>query len=58
MTREAIHPYHEATETIHVWLAWSAIILVPIHVLAALYHQFVLRDHLLARIVPGMRSGA
>jgi cytochrome b561 len=58
MTREAIHPYHEFYETAHVWLAWSAIVLVPIHVLAALYHQFVLRDHLLARIVPGMRSGA
>ena len=58
MTREAVHPYHELYDTIHVWLAWSAIVLVPIHVLAALYHQFVLRDHLLARIVPGMGSGA
>ena len=57
MTREAVHPYHEFYQTIHVWLAWSAIVLVPIHVLAALYHQFVLRDHLLARIVPGMGAG-
>jgi cytochrome b561 len=57
MTREAVHPYREFYETIHVWLAWSAIVLVPIHVLAALYHQFVLRDHLLARIVPGMGAG-
>ncbi|MGC9954418.1 MAG: cytochrome b [Rhizomicrobium sp.] len=58
MTRAAVHPYHEFYTTIHVWLAWSAIVLVPIHVLAALYHQFILRDRLLARMVPGMRSGA
>jgi len=56
MTREAIHPYHEVWETAHVWLAWSAIVLVPLHVAAALYHQFWLRDRLLARMIPGLRS--
>jgi len=56
MPRSAGHPYHEFFETTHVWLAWSAIVLIPLHVGAALYHQFVLRDRLLARMMPGMRS--
>ncbi|MGA7675594.1 MAG: cytochrome b [Rhizomicrobium sp.] len=55
MPRAAGHPYHEAFETIHVWLAWSAIVLIPLHVGAALYHQFVRRDDVLARMVPGTR---
>jgi cytochrome b561 len=37
----------------HVILAWLAILLVPIHVLAALYHQFVRRDDVLKRMLPG-----
>ena len=53
MTREAIHPYREAFETTHVFLAWSAIVLVPIHILAALYHQFVRGDDVLHRMIPG-----
>jgi len=56
MTREAVHPYRELWETTHVWLAWSAIVFVPLHIGAALYHQFWLRDRLLARMVPGLRS--
>ena len=58
MSRSVGHPYREIFGTTHVWLAWSATVLVPIHILAALYHQFVLRDHLLARMVPGMRNQA
>ena len=53
--RNAGHPYHEAFETAHVWLAWSAIVLIPLHVAAALYHQFVRRDDVLARMLPGTR---
>jgi cytochrome b561 len=60
LSRSAGHPYHEAFETAHVWLAWSAIILIPLHVLAALYHQFVRRDDVLMRMLPGtrLRGGA
>lgn len=54
-SRSAGHPYHEAFETAHVWLAWSAIVLIPLHVLAALYHQFVRRDDVLMRMLPGTR---
>ena len=42
----------------HVVLAWSAIVLVPIHILAALYHQYIRRDGVLARMVPGMPGDA
>ncbi len=53
MTREQIQPYHEMFEDVHVYLAWSSIGLIPIHVLAALYHQFVRGDDVLKRMLPG-----
>jgi cytochrome b561 len=37
---------------VHVYLAWSAIVLVTLHVLAALYHQFIRRDVVLGRMLP------
>ena len=40
---------------IHVYLAWSAIVLVPLHVVGALYHQFIRRDDVLKRMLPGTR---
>jgi cytochrome b561 len=53
MTREALHPYHEGFQTTHVLLAWSAIVLIPIHVGAALYHHFLRRDDIVRRMIPG-----
>jgi cytochrome b561 len=44
---------HEQWEAIHTYLAWSAIFLVPLHILGALYHQFVRRDGVLKRMLPG-----
>ncbi|MEI9993640.1 MAG: cytochrome b [Rhizomicrobium sp.] len=52
-TRAQLHDTHELFETAHVWLAWSAIVLVPIHVAAALYHNFLRRDDVLRRMLPG-----
>jgi cytochrome b561 len=40
---------------IHTYLAWSAIALVPIHIVGALYHQFVRGDDILKRMLPGTR---
>ncbi|WEK41984.1 MAG: cytochrome b [Candidatus Sphingomonas colombiensis] len=37
----------------HGILGWSMLALVAIHVAAALRHQFLLRDNLIARMVPG-----
>ncbi|HJW42146.1 MAG TPA: cytochrome b [Rhizomicrobium sp.] len=53
-TRAQLHDVHEMLETTHVFLAWSAIVLVPIHVAAALYHHFLRGDDVLRRMVPGM----
>jgi cytochrome b561 len=59
LPRSAAHPYHEAFETVHVWLAWAMIVLVPAHILAGLYHHFVRYDNVLLRMLPGvkLRSG-
>jgi cytochrome b561 len=53
-TRAQLHATREMYQTTHVLLAWSAIVLVPIHVLAALYHHFLRGDDVLRRMVPGM----
>ena len=60
MSRADGHAYHEAFETAHVWMAWAMIVLVPLHVLAALYHHFLREDNTLLRMLPGvrLRSGA
>jgi len=55
MTREQLHPIHETWEDAHVILAWSAIVLLPIHIGAALYHHFNLRDDVFKRMLPGTK---
>ena len=52
MTRAQLHPMHETWETVHVVLAWSAIVLIPLHVGAALYHHFWRGDTVLRRMLP------
>ena len=44
-------------DAVHIYLAWSAIVLVPIHILGALYHQFVRRDEVMGRMLPGANAG-
>ncbi len=51
-TREHLRGVHETFEGVHVYMAWTAIILVPIHVAAALYHHVLLRDDVLRRMLP------
>jgi len=38
---------------VHVWLAWSLLALIGLHVAAALYHHFVRHDGVLQRMLPG-----
>ncbi|MBV9045524.1 MAG: cytochrome b [Alphaproteobacteria bacterium] len=52
-TREQLHPIHEMWADTHVFLAWTAIVLVPIHIGAAFYHHWLLRDDVLKRMFPG-----
>lgn len=44
---------HEQWEDIHAALAWSAIVLIPLHVAGALYHQFIRRDGVMKQMLPG-----
>jgi cytochrome b561 len=55
LPREQRAPYHELFEDSHVLLAWTAIVLIVLHVLAALYHQFVRHDDVLRRMIPGTK---
>jgi cytochrome b561 len=51
----------EAMKVVHLSLAVALLVLVTIHVLAALYHHFVLRDDVLRRMLPWparLRTGA
>jgi len=57
MTRAAKHVYQHNFGAAHVFLAWSAIVLIPIHILGALYHHFLRRDDVLKRMFPGTRVG-
>ena len=46
---------HELFESVHVTLAWSLIVLLVVHVSAALYHQFWRKDEVLLRMIPGTK---
>lgn len=43
---------HKFFEDIHGWFGWAIIILATAHALVALFHHYVLRDNLLARMIP------
>ena len=53
LSRAERRPYSHAFGLIHMYLAWTMIALIPIHVAGALYHQFVRRDDVLKRMLPG-----
>ena len=38
---------------VHTWLGWALLVLIGLHVAAALFHYFVRRDHVLQRMLPG-----
>lgn len=44
---------HEAGETAHEMLAWIGVVLFALHVLGALRHQWLLRQPLIERMLPG-----
>lgn len=49
-------PNRAAAFSLHSALAWIAMGLIALHTLAALFHHFVWRDDILARIVPALRA--
>lgn len=46
-------PIHEAGETAHEVLAWTGVALFVLHVVGALRHQWLLRQPLIERMLPG-----
>ena len=55
LTRAQLGPIHEGWEATHDTLAWISIVLVVIHISAALYHHLRLRDTVLLRMLPGTK---
>ncbi|MGH6871749.1 MAG: cytochrome b [Rhizomicrobium sp.] len=53
MAREQKHAIQHNFGAVHVVLAWSAIVLIPIHVAGAIYHQFLRGDDVFKRMLPG-----
>ena len=54
LPRAQKRPFHHEFALLHIYLAFSAILLIPIHVAGALYHQWRSED-VLRRMVPGTR---
>ena len=46
-------PMRQLLREFHHWIGWTIIVLALVHALAALYHHYVLKDRLLARMLPG-----
>ena len=53
-----MHQAHEAFGAAHGLLAKLAYLLIVLHVGAALRHQFIRRDDIMARMVPFLRGRA
>jgi cytochrome b561 len=50
------HDLHDAMEGVHEWLFNALVIVAVVHVAAALYHHWVLKDPTLRRMLPFARS--
>ena len=50
------HDLHETLEDVHEFLFNALLVVAAIHVVAALYHHFVLRDATLRRMLPFTRA--
>ncbi|SMG59727.1 cytochrome b [Paraburkholderia susongensis] len=49
-------PFGHAMGDVHGILAWVLFSLIVLHVIAALFHHFVLKDHVLQRMLPNAGS--
>ena len=43
----------QTLKPLHGWAAWALVVLIAMHVGAALKHQFIDRDGLISRMLPG-----
>jgi cytochrome b561 len=49
---EIARPLRRQLREFHEWIGWAIIVLALLHAAAALYHHYVLRDRVLARMLP------
>ncbi len=56
MGSDEVHELVENTGELHGALAWLLMIVVAVHVAAALYHHFIRKDAVLARMTPFIRE--
>ena len=47
---------YQPTQNLHVWLSYAFMALISVHIIAALWHQFVKQDGALSRMIPALRS--
>lgn len=52
------HIWRDGAEAGHLFLVWSTVALLALHLAGVLKHQLVARDGTLARMIPGVGSGA
>jgi cytochrome b561 len=48
-------PTHHLISNLHNWVGWTIIIVAGAHAAAALFHHFVVKDQVLARMIPALR---
>ncbi len=44
--------YSKVFLTAHIWISYSLYVFVGLHILGALYHQFIVKDDILVRMLP------
>ena len=49
---EIAKPLRRELRELHEWIGWTIVILALLHAAAALYHHYVLKDRVLARMLP------
>jgi cytochrome b561 len=47
---------HHSIGDAHEFVGWTIIVLAGCHALAALFHHFIVRDHVLVRMLPGLKK--
>jgi cytochrome b561 len=52
------HDLHETLEGVHEFLFYAMLTVAVVHVVAALYHHFLLKDGVLRRMLPFAKSSA
>jgi cytochrome b561 len=52
------HDLHETLEDVHEVLFFTLLAVAVVHVVAALYHHFMLKDSVLRRMLPFSRPSA